>query len=116
MADNSGMVGGAPALKWAVNIAVVFLVVAWTLPTFGILISSVRDKNQLALTGWWTSLTSSERNLRPQRAPAPETAVQEGDVWVITGKLLDGDAATASRFGISSQDVKAYEVGRDGRS
>ncbi len=111
MADNSGMVGGAPALKWAVNIAVVFLVVAWTLPTFGILISSLRDKNQLALTGWWTSLTSSERNLRPQRAPAPETAVQDGDRWVIAGSLLDGEAATASRFGISSQDVKAYEVG-----
>ncbi|MEL6751588.1 MAG: carbohydrate ABC transporter permease [Pseudomonadota bacterium] len=107
------MVGSQPALKWAVNISVVLLVALWTLPTFGILVSSVRDKDQLAISGWWTALTASERNLPAQRAPAPETAVQDGDQWIITGELFEGEGGTASNFGISSREPKAYDVGEE---
>src|SRR5262249_34204427 len=37
----------------AAHVALLLLVVLWTFPTVGLLISSVRDKDQLALSGWW---------------------------------------------------------------
>ncbi|MFT6452851.1 MAG: alpha-glucoside transport system permease protein, partial [Halocynthiibacter sp.] len=50
--DN--IAGSRPALSWAVNIAVVILVLAWTIPTLGLLISSFRDRDQINTSGWWT--------------------------------------------------------------
>ncbi|MEM9678243.1 MAG: carbohydrate ABC transporter permease [Pseudomonadota bacterium] len=102
--------GSRPALTWAVNISVVFLVVAWTLPTFGILVSSFRDKDQLSLTGWWTALSSSQRSIIV-RAPSPGEAVQDGDVWVLTGNVFDGQGGSVDRFGISSRAPQAFAVG-----
>ncbi|MEM1039634.1 MAG: carbohydrate ABC transporter permease [Pseudomonadota bacterium] len=103
-------VGSRPALTWAVNLSVVFLVVAWTLPTFGILVSSFRDKDQLSLTGWWTALSSSQRSIIV-RAPSPGEAVQDGDVWVLTGNVFDGQGGSVDRFGISSRAPQAFAVG-----
>ncbi|MEL6967489.1 MAG: carbohydrate ABC transporter permease [Pseudomonadota bacterium] len=103
-------VGSKPALTWAVHISVVFLVVAWTLPTFGILVSSFRDKDQLSLTGWWTALSSSERSIIV-RAPAPVDAAAEGDVFVLSGNVFDGEGGTVKRFGISSRAPQAFAVG-----
>ncbi|MEL6743853.1 MAG: carbohydrate ABC transporter permease, partial [Pseudomonadota bacterium] len=85
-------------------------VVAWTLPTFGILVSSFRDKDQLSLTGWWTALSSSQRSIIV-RAPSPGEAVQDGDVWVLTGNVFDGQGGSVDRFGISSRAPQAFAVG-----
>ena len=45
-----------------VHFSLMCLVMAWILPTMGLLISSFRDKDQLALTGWWTAFTTSTQN------------------------------------------------------
>ena len=37
-------------------------VIIWIIPTFGLFISSLRDKDLLAISGWWTSLTTTEVN------------------------------------------------------
>lgn len=72
----------------ATNLTLLFLVAIWTLPTFGLLISSVRDKDQLATTGWWTALATSERAERGRMAGA-DAMVEEGGKYVIRGNLFD---------------------------
>ena len=37
-------------------ITMIVLCVLWTLPTVGLLITSVRDRDSQAETGWWTAL------------------------------------------------------------
>lgn len=112
-----GIAGRKPALMWAVHLAVLLLVVLWTLPTFGLFVSSFRDKDQISVSGWWTALTATERN-DVERAPAPNdegAQVKEGDVYVIAGNVFDlgsgGGKGRISAFGISSREPSAYKVG-----
>lgn len=42
---------------WA-SIAAIVLAVLWTLPTFGLLVTSFRPQRQIRTTGWWTALTN----------------------------------------------------------
>jgi alpha-glucoside transport system permease protein len=39
--------------KWIVNLALLFLVILWTIPTMGIFVSSFRQRQDIATTGWW---------------------------------------------------------------
>jgi len=39
-------------------IVMVLLCVLWTLPTVGLLVTSLRDRNSQAETGWWTALSN----------------------------------------------------------
>ena len=57
-----------------VHLSVLLLVALWTLPTAGLLISSLRDKDQLAVSGWWTALSTSSQNI-VVRAPGPDAQV-----------------------------------------
>ena len=57
-----------------VHLSVLLLVALWTLPTAGLLISSLRDKDQLAVSGWWTALTTS-RSQNVERLPTAEGQV-----------------------------------------
>jgi alpha-glucoside transport system permease protein len=38
------------------NLSVIAIVVIWTIPTFGLLVSSFRDANAIRTIGWWTAL------------------------------------------------------------
>lgn len=106
-----GIAGQRPALMWAVNISVVLLVVIWTIPTFGLLVSSFRDGDQLSISGWWTALTSTERN-QIYRAPPPGEQRQDGDKWVIKGSVFAGGGSGAiSHFGVNSKAPMAFVVG-----
>lgn len=75
------------------------IVVIWTIPTAGLLISSLRDKDQLAISGWWTALQSTTTNARARTANGADQIERDG-VWWITGSIFeDGDNRTISSFG-----------------
>lgn len=105
-----GIAGKNPALTWVVNLSALLLVLLWTIPTFGLLISSIRDKDQLASSGWWTSLASVERNLIV-RSDAPDTQLQDGDVYVLTGNVFGDEAGEITAFGWRSQEPSAFMPG-----
>ncbi|WP_319463234.1 carbohydrate ABC transporter permease [Micromonospora sp. RTP1Z1] len=41
----------------------IIIALVWTIPTFGLLISSVRPENQIKTTGWWTFFTNPQFTL-----------------------------------------------------
>src|SRR3954465_2714866 len=91
---------GMPKIKigrLAAHLSLLILVVLWTFPTVGLLISSVRDKDQLAISGWGTApAPPTPRNAHPppptlSNAARPGTAdkaVQAGDHWELKGSLF----------------------------
>ncbi|MGV0911782.1 carbohydrate ABC transporter permease [Martelella sp. FOR1707] len=98
-------------LVWFSHITVLLLVVLWTIPTFGLLVTSLRDKDQIVASGWWTSLSTSTQNLI-YRAPGAEGQTEEDGLYVITGNALDGAGGKVSRFGTSSLRPQEFEVGQ----
>ena len=105
------MIGAARSpLMWIVHVSVLLLVLIWTLPTAGLLISSLRDKDQLAVSGWWTALSSSTRN-DVFRAPGPDQQVEQDGKFVISGNVSNGGGAQVSAFGINSKEPTAYKAG-----
>lgn len=106
-----GIAGKKSGLTWAVHISVAVLVLLWLFPTVGLFVSSFRTADQIAASGWWKALFPSEQNLT-LRAAAPETQVQDGDLFVIEGNLF-GEAGDAeiSVFGVSSREIDAFSAG-----
>ncbi|QRM54264.1 carbohydrate ABC transporter permease [Sinorhizobium sp. BG8] len=98
-------------LIYLVHFSVVLLVVLWTLPTVGLLISSLRDKDQLAVSGWWTALSTSTQNI-VARAPSPDTQVERDGKFVVSGNLLEGQKGSVSAFGFSSREPAAFQPGQ----
>ncbi len=94
------------------HIALLFFVALWTFPTVGLLVSSVRDKDQLALSGWWTALTPSTAQ-NASRLGRASDQVQEGDLYVITGDILGGDSQGREviSFGTTNADLAAAPAG-----
>ncbi|WP_191601473.1 carbohydrate ABC transporter permease [Marinomonas algicola] len=98
-------------LTWLVHATVLFLVVIWTIPTAGLFISSIRDKDQLSVSGWWTALSTSEQRL-VTRAEIPKEPTQENDEYVLTGNVFEeGKTGVITKFGDSSLRPGEYTVG-----
>ncbi|MDP3341012.1 carbohydrate ABC transporter permease [Frigidibacter sp.] len=105
-----GMAGTKSRLTWAVNLAALLLVVLWTIPTLGLLISSFRDRDQIAASGWWKAALPAEQN-EIFRAPPPETAVPEGAAWVLDGNVFGEAGGSVAAFGLSAREPKAFAPG-----
>lgn len=98
------------ALTLVMHASVLFLVILWTIPTAGLFISSIRDKDQLSVSGWWTALATSEQRL-VERALDPTHQQFEDGRWVIKGNLLPESDGEIVRFGVSSLEPEAYAAG-----
>lgn len=98
--------------RLAAHLALLFFVALWTFPTVGLLISSIRDKDQLAVSGWWTALTNSTSQAAA-RVGRGSDAVLENGVYVIRGNLLGDDRGgrQIQSFGTTNADVAAYPAG-----
>ncbi|MPM00684.1 hypothetical protein SDC9_46913 [bioreactor metagenome] len=115
----SQIAGTRARLVWAVNLAALLLVLLWTVPTFGLLVSSFRDRDQIAASGWWKAAFPSSASAFV-RAGGADTAVQEGDLWVISGTVLE-QGQRLDAWGITSRAPEAHRPGetaalKDGQS
>jgi alpha-glucoside transport system permease protein len=102
---SESVAGSKPALTWAVNIAVVFLVVLWLIPTIGLLVSSFRDRDQITATGWWQAPFPVELTFRA-RVPAADQQPANG-VWVVEGNVF-ADREQARWFPDGTGTVTAF--------
>ena len=75
--------------RFALHFAVFIIVALWTLPTAGLLVSSLRDKNQIAVSGWWTALTTSDRS-SVGRLKGMADQVETDGKFTISGSLFEG--------------------------
>ena len=90
-------------------ILLVFVIV-WIIPTFGLFISSFRDKDLLAVSGWWTSLTTIQVN-EIHRTLNKDSQIQENDIYIIKGNLFDKDRGKKIiSFGITSKNINQFLV------
>ncbi len=104
-------IGGRKSpLVWAVHLSVLLLVVLWTVPTAGLFITSFRTADQIAVSGWWTALSSAEAN-GVTRTPDGASAKQVDGNYVVSGNVLKRGGSVAA-FGWSSLHPKAFQPGQ----
>lgn len=98
--------------KLATHIVLLALVIVWTLPTVGLLVSSVRDKDQLTVSGWWSALTTTERTGGGRTESADAQKFVDGK-YVIEGNLLSEDeqGRSISAFGLTNNTFGDNPVG-----
>jgi alpha-glucoside transport system permease protein len=53
--------GGRGVGRYLIHIPVILIVIAWLLPTLGMLVNSLRPAEDVSATGWWTALSPTAR-------------------------------------------------------
>lgn len=93
------------------HLALFFLVLMWTLPIAGLLVSSFRDPDQLAVSGWWTALSSATIQ-DATRLPRADQQVEENGRFFIRGNILGADDnRTITGFGATNATLGANAAG-----
>jgi len=97
--------------RFGVHIAVLVFVAIWTIPTLGILVSSLRDKDQIVASGWWNSFASSSQT-EAGRLPPASAQTQKDGKFVLEGNIFgDGAKRAISAFGVKAAAPTQYPVG-----
>ncbi len=84
---------------FAARVALILIVIIWTIPTFGLLISSLRDKDQLAISGWWTTLQTTQLNQQSRTAGVEAQFQRDGRYYIEGNIFADGTNKTVTNFG-----------------
>ena len=97
---------------FAARVTLLFLVILWTIPTFGLFLSSFRDKDLLPISGWWTSISTTVRSQAARIGTAADQVEQEDGTFVISGNVLEADSgATVQSFGLVATNPNAFPAG-----
>ncbi len=109
--DN--IAGSKSSLTWIVHISVAFLVLLWLFPTVGLFVSSFRTGDQIATSGWWASLGTSEQSVVYRAKDPDDFREADGDQFAVTGNFFeeDGGTGTITTWGTSSRAISAYQAG-----
>ena len=92
------------------QLLLLFFVIIWIIPTFGLFISSLRDKDLLSISGWWTSLTTTEIN-EIYRMPGMNAQIEEEGYFKIKGNLFEENSGKKiESFGITSKKINEFNV------
>ena len=105
-------------MKFKLNFSSIFaqlllllFVIVWLAPTFGLFISSFRDKDHLAISGWWTSLMTTEIN-EIHRTNGKDKQIKENGNYVIKDNIFDNiEGKKISSFGVTSKKINEFIVG-----
>ena len=107
----AGATGKSLVGRFGVHAAVLAFVVIWTIPTLGILVSSLRDKDQIIAAGWWSAFSSSTQT-EAGRLPAASAQVEKDGKYVLEGNIFgDGPVREISAFGVKSASPTQYGAG-----
>ncbi len=92
------------------QLILLIFVIVWIIPTFGLFVTSFRDKDLLSTSGWWTSLITNEVN-EIYRTQNYEAQILENDVYFIKGKLFEEiKGKKIISFGITSKNINGFLV------
>ena len=79
---------------FVMNIVLVFICLAWTIPTLGLLVSSFRTRDDIAASGWWTILPhlqwTTVQTITLPRDTALDGPIKLNDVTLNDDQLRDG--------------------------
>ena len=85
-------------------------VIVWIIPTFGLFVSSFRDKDLLAISGWWTSLITTQVN-EIYRTENQDAQIQKNNIYIIRGNVFDEESRKKiTSFGITSKNINEFLV------
>ncbi len=113
--DN--IAGQKSSLSLVTNIAVLLIVIAWLIPTVGLFVSSFRDRDQIAASGWWVAPFSVELTYRTRADAVP---TEQGNLFVIEGNIFEseevrdsfeGGESSIAAFGLRGREPGAFEAG-----
>jgi alpha-glucoside transport system permease protein len=97
--------------RMLLNLSVLLIIAIWTFPTAGLLVSSLRDKNLIATSGWWTALSTTDRSAQGRMAD-PSTQVSKDGKFEISGSLFeDGKTGVVKAFGLKVQKPSEFAAG-----
>jgi alpha-glucoside transport system permease protein len=102
--DN--IAGQKSSLGWAVNIAVIAMVLLWIIPTIGLLVSSFRDRDQISASGWWLAPFSVEQAYRGRLSAE---AASDGGLFVVEGNIFEENEATGSIAAFGTRGIAPDE-------
>ncbi len=97
------------ALSWVVNFSVIAIVLVWLFPTTGLFVSSFRTADQITSSGWWSSLTTQEKQNAPIRIGGEET--EADGLFVIEGRLFEAEDVLVRAWGTSSRRPNEFAPG-----
>lgn len=88
------------------------IVILWSIPTFGLLVSSFRTRDAIATTGWWTSLQTNVQTAVFRTGTEGEFV---GEEYVITGTHFEdsgvAENAEITAFGTTANNPSEFVVG-----